>query len=302
MRNNTLSPLFLQSVIGPFALVGSVGSSIPLEIYNPNKTAMLIDQLRFSFRADTSVAIPSRYYTSLGIEVLLGSIPLTKQHVTLGALAARYIGVQQQPDNTFGPGADAGLTWHFPKPLYVPPLVQITINVKRQAAYPGETGVGGGAVPALAVSVAGRSLPDDFPIPGSINIPWVTETKCDVDVTRFVSSDADLVNSNKVPLHVTQFVGVNYSSEQADPTPNRLTVQMSLSNGTLLIRDSIPFFLAFPSDRGILPVSAALQPGAFVRLELESSVPTGAEDFDGCGFTAVAMHGYREIQTPGTFG
>ncbi len=300
MKNNTLSPLFLQSTIGPFPLVGSVGSAVPLEIYNPNKTAMLIDQLRFSFRGDTVVQIPPAYYAAIALEVLLGSIPLTKQHVTLGALAPRYFGIYAQADNAFGQQGDAGLVWHFPKPLYVPPGVQLVINGRRQKSFPTDTG--GASIPALAVSVVGRSLPDNYPIPGSIQIPWVTETKCDAAVTRFVSSDADLVNSNKDDLVVTQFVGISYNEEMDGPTPANLTVQMSLSNGTLLIREQIPFFVAFPSDRGILSVNARLQSGAFARLELESSVPSGGEAYDGCGFTAVAMHGYRSITTPGTFG
>lgn len=300
MKNNALSPLFLQSVIGPFPRVGSVGSAVPLQIKNPNKTAMLIDQLRFSFRADTIDNIPAAYYTAIAIETLLGAIPLTKQHVTLGALAPRYFGLQPQVDNLFGPQGDSGLTWHLPKPLYVPPDVQLMLNVKRQESFPGDTG--GAVIPSLAISVVGRSLPDNYPIPGSIYVPWVTETKCNTNVASFVSSDADLVNSNNVPLHVNQFVGINFSAESFSPTQADLRVQMSLSNGTLLVRDPIPFFLAFPEDRGILPINAVLQPGAFVRLELETSVPPTAEGFDRIGFTAVAMHGYREIQTPGTFG
>lgn len=299
MRNNTLSPLFLQSIIGPFPIIGSVGSSIPLEIYNPNKTAMLIDQLRFSTREATATEIGSAKII-MAIEVLLGSIPLTNKHITLGALAPRYFGETAPADNTRGPGGDAGLTWHFPKPLYVPPGVQLTVNVKRQKLYPGDVSVTN-AVP-LVVSAVGRSLPDDFPIPGKINIPWVTETQCNTSAVRFVSGDSDLVNSNDVPLHVTQFVGINFNAERGYETPADLTVQMSLSNGTLLVRDALPFFLAFPPDRGILPVSAQLQPGSFVRCELETTVPSGAEDFDGIGFTAVAMHGYRSITTPGTFG
>lgn len=301
MKNNTLSPLLLQTEIGPFPLISSVGSSIPLDIYNPNKTAMLIDQIRFAFKGANQVDLTLTTACAIAVEVLLGSIPLTNKHVTLGALAPRYFGSGAQGDNLQGPQGDTGLTWHFPRPLYVPPLVQLTINVKRQGVFPGDTGLG--SVPALIASVVGRSLPNNFPIPGSINIPWVTETQCNTAATRFVSGDNDLVNSNDVPLHVTQFVGTNNNGEQSGPTPVDMTVQMALSNGTLLVRDQIPFWLAFPSDRGILPVSACLQPGAFIRLELETaSIPSGAAALDGVGFTAVAMHGYREIQTPGTFG
>ncbi len=300
MKNDTLSPIFLQAVVGPFTLVGSVGSATPLDVKNPNKTAMLVDQIRFSFRGSDIVDISDYFMVSIAVEVLLGSIPLTNKHITLGALAPRYLGQGAQADNPFGPQGDSGLTWHFPRPLYVPPDVQMSFNVKRQPGFPGDTGLG--SIPSLVISVVGRSLPDDFQTPGEINIPWVTETQCNTADASFVSGDGDLVNSNNVPMQVTQFVGVSYNSEQVGPTPVDMTVQMSLSNGTLLVRDAIPFFLAFPSDRGILPVNARLQAGAFARLELSADPPSGAEDFAGCGFTAVAMHGYRQITTPGTFG
>ena len=322
MKNNSLSPLFLQSKIevlnaggtyGGYGSLGDGGSTKPLELYNPNKTAMLVDQFRFSF-IDPNMygqaaldGIPYNYYAALGVEVLLGAIPLTNKTVTLGALAPRYIGQQQQTDNVSGPAGDNVLVWHLPKPLYVPPLVQLTVNVKKQKAFPADTGLLDTIAPVV-VSVVGRSLPSDFPVPGSIDIPWVTETKCNTEDTSFVSADSDLVNSNGVPYHVTQFVGLSYAHATSydGPTRNALNVQMSLSNGTMLIRDHIPFFIAFPSDRGILPVSALLQPGAFVRLELEAPfefVAAGPEAVDpGCQFAAVAMHGYRSIQTPGTLG
>jgi hypothetical protein len=185
-------------------------------------------------------------------------------------------------------------------------MVQLGINLKCQQTEPAQAQtILNTSFDSLAVrvSVVGRSLPDDFPIPGEIEIPWVTETQCRTTDTRFVSRDNDLVNSNKVPLQVTQFVGISnvassvVTPDLARPSPYPLTVQMSLSNGTMLIRDQIPFFLAFPVDRRILPISARLQPGAFVRLELELPL----EDI-GVQFVAVAMHGYRKIQTPGTLG
>ena len=309
MKNNTLSPLLLQTVIngraalGWFSGEGDGGSSLPLAIYNPNKTAMLIDQLRFSFHEESILAIDFARGAALQVEVLLGAIPLTKQFVTLGALAPRYYGPLPEFTGNFandhGPNGDNALTWHLPKPLYVPPLVQVSINVKVRALFAGDPAI----YPPLAVTVVGRSLPDNFPVPGEIDIPWVTETRCNTLATSFVSSDGDLVNSNDVPLNITQFVGCNYNAEANDASPGDFRVQMGLSNGTMLLRDAIPFFLAFPSDRAVLPVSARLQPGAFVRLELESATPAGAPSgANACGVTAVAMHGYRTIQTPGTLG
>lgn len=308
MKNNTLSPILLHSVVSPEAR--GAASVIPLDIYNPNKTAMLVDQIRFSgsdFEGGETTRTP--FNVLMAVEILLGSIPITNKFVTLGALAPTYIGGEGNAPNPGGPlGSDADyvLTWHLPKPLYVPPMVQLGINLKCQQTEPGQAQTilnYSFETLAVRVSVVGRSLPDDYPIPGEIEVPWVTETQARTTDTRFVSRDNDLVNSNKVPLQVTQFVGISNAGrtavtpDTARPTPYPLTVQMSLSNGTMLIRDQIPFYLAFPSDRRLFPLSARLQPGAFVRLELEQPVePYGVQ------FVAVAMHGYRKIQTPGTLG
>lgn len=312
MKDKMLSPLLLTSRLGPFPQFGSVASATPLEIVNPNKTPMLVDQLRFTL-SDPSSGNNFRAFTSLRltqylIEVMLGSIPITKRAVTLGALAPRYIGSPQPTaELTDNPTVDGTLTWHLPTPLYVPPNVQLVINALRRPGYPGEP-VGQLTPPSLLVSVVGRSLPSNLPVPGSIEIPYVVEWRQEQPQLRSVSADHDLVNTTDVPFNVTQFVGVNVAPPvtQRDGTnPTRdehFTVQMSLSNGTMLIRDQVPFFLVFPADRGILPVSARLQPGEFVRAELNAGDPDAEQYSRGTATTAIAMHGYRKVQTPGTIG
>lgn len=320
MKNKTLSPLFLQSTLdfGAYSNTPVQRSATPLDIVNPNRSAMLIDQIRFSTAALHAERSVGSFYNedllNFTVEVLLGSIPVTKRFVTLGALCPRYL---RAPAS--GPGlpfnnqfaTDQTLVWHLPRPLYVPSNVQLSINMNRLGLF--DEGVS-----KIDVAVVGRSLPTDFPVPGSIDIPFVTEFRVENSTNnpppaaadlpyRAVSADSDLANANDVPLFVEKLVGVNYAEQEAGdsqgPTQDaNFTVQMSLSNGTLLIRDPIPFFVAFPSDRGILPISAKLQPGEFIRCELEAGDPAADQYSNGVATTAIALHGYRKVQTPGTIG
>lgn len=327
MKNNTLSPILLFATF-PANSAGlmppSFTSSVPpLEIYNPNKTAMLVDQLRF--RVSSPLATPSTGFNqdgqgydsraggAIGIEILLGSIPLTNRTVTLGALCPRYIAQSTRAlrFNGYidGPGNDPVFVWHLPKPLYVPPLVQLTIRMVRQPLYPTDTPQLDlfQIVQGLSVAVVGRSLPSDFPVPGEIDVPFVTETQNNNPaLTRFVSKDSDLVNKSNVPLDVVMFTGYNtwFGRETevvVSPNPT-FTVQMTASNGTMLIRDPVPFLAVFPSSKNILPLSARLQPGEFFRAELECVADTPAFGLYNLAFTAIAMHGSRKVQTPGTLG
>lgn len=315
MKNKTLSPLLLRAFLpaadnaGSFP-VGYTVSAPPLSIYNPNKTAMLIDQLRFrplfpdllaaTYAEQDNVGIPMPVLAGLAVEVTIGSIPITNRTVTLGALCPRYnnFTVPVFPD---GPSVDPIAVWHLPKPLYVPPLVQVTIRIVRQPVN-GFTPVDF-SLYGVDVVVAGRSLPSDFPVPAEIDVPWVAETQCNTDTQRFVSADSDLVNKNLVPLDIHQLVGFNFWSDESENSsgvsPNStFGVQVSASNGTLIIRDSTPFLACFPAAHNVLPMNARLQPGEFFRAELEVGTP----DNNNCGFTSVAMHGCRKIQTPGTLG
>lgn len=313
MRNKTLSPLYLRSRIGPFTNIGDVASVTPLDIVNPNRSAMLIDQIRFSLAQDADVdfdfVMLNNIITGLLVEILLGSIAVTKRHVTLGALCPRYLSsdpttVSDEPIVNENPEGDGCAVWHLPVPLYVPSNVQLSINMMRRACRPNDNT---SPIPEIDVAIVGRSLPSDFPVPGEIDVPFVSEfrTENDTDL-RVVSADSDLANTENVPLYIKQLVAVNNAEpdEESDgPTRDaNFTVQMSLSNGTLLIRDPVPFFVVFPADRGILPLNAKLQPGEFIRCELEAGNPDADQYSRGVATTAVAMHGYRKVQTPGTIG
>jgi hypothetical protein len=298
-RPDFLSPLHQYAPLDPFPAAGSEQSPDPLLLLNPNKTAMLVDQFRFAGNRPNSV-LANWDWLYLSVDLRLGSIPLTNGLVPVPAIVPRYFGF---------PGAgsisDTVLTWHLPRPLYVPPGVQLYARFTRQDVF--ATGNRATSITNTGFSVVGRSMPSDYPIPAKIWTPWVTATQCKQqpnqdDITRFVSTDQELANPNTELLHVTSLNGFNCGRLQgglSHPTLSPLTAQMTLSSGKMLMRDPTDFFGLFPTDRGSLNLDAVLQSKEFVRAELELSPPSGAPSEESTiAYTTIGMIGYREVQTP----
>ncbi len=305
-RPDFLSPLCLFAALDAFPAAGAESSPKAEHLLNPNKTAMLVDQFRFA-GASPNVGTPlvstlgDWDFAYLGVDLRLGSIPLTNGIIPISALCPRYFGF---PDLD-GTQAlqDTVLTWHLPRPLYVPPNVQLYARFVRQNIFPGTNRVT--SIENIGFSANGRSMPADYPVPSKIWVPWATATQCKTAVTRFVSGDQELANPNTELLHVTSFVGFNTMGPDVGldptfPTLAPLTAQMTLSSGKMLMRDPVDFFGLFPADRGVLEVDAVLQSKEFVRAELELEVlsPQAAPELRQIAYTTIGMIGYREVQTP----
>lgn len=312
MNGKFWSPIHLSDAVGPLDNIGDDFTVNPVKLLNPNRGPMLIDQFRFS----TTQVVASGAFSlmnaavQLAAEIKLGAIPLMAKPVTLGAFAPRYVGGTEAGAfdtllTSTSPSKDTILVWHLAKPLFVPKNVQVSIRLVRQRMYAqGTQTEPPGAFTSVRASIVGRSLPEDAPTPDSIWVPWVSETKAQVASSNFTSKDSELINDHATPLHVRALCGVNASSELVDayPLPNRadLRVQMTASNGTMIVRDPTPFPLLFPTSRGLLEVDAMLQPGEFFRARLEiPSVPTGAGAYSSqVQFTAIGMTGYRQVRAP----
>lgn len=313
-RPDFLSPLHLYAPVDAFAAAGDEQSPNPQLLLNPNKSAMLIDQFRFSgapFNVLQGKDLSSWDFMYLGIELRLGSIPITNGIVPISAIVPRYFSL-----GFLNPAVlDAVMTWHLPRPLYVPPGVQLYARFVRQDALLDNVNYANRSSPIenIGFSAVGRSMPTDYPVPKKIWVPWATATQCRVNaqtnvggVLRFVSTDQELANPNTELLHVTAFNGFQCTStlDQGEgivgaPTHSPLTVQMTLSSDKMLMRDPTDFFAMFPADRGVFEVDAVLQSKEFVRAELELTPPAGAALADlSIGYATIGMIGYREVQTP----
>lgn len=312
MNGKFWSPLYLGDEVGPLNNIGDDLTVNPRSLLNPNRGPMLIDQFRFSSDSVIGQADfpnPVLPYV-IAAEIKLGAVPLMSSPVTLGAFVPRYVGLYGTINyddllSAINPRADSILVWHLAKPLFVPQDVQVSVRLVRQRLYAiGTQANPTDTLPKVRVSIVGRSLPQDTPTPDQIWVPWVSETKAQVASSQFVSKDSELINNHDTPLHIKNFCAVNANTELVDsiPLPNRASmfVQMTASNGTMIVRDPTPFSLLFPQDRNLLELDAMLQPGEFFRARLEiPSVPTGAPtNALQVQFTAIGMTGYRQVRTP----
>lgn len=303
-RPDFLSPLHLHAPLDAFPASGSEQSPNPEQLLNPNKSAMLIDQFRFAGNRPTGLLLANWDFLYLGVDLRLGSIPLTNGIIPIASIVPRYFGFALA-----GGISDTVLTWHLPRPLYVPPGVQLYARFVRQDVF--AAGNRDTSIDNVGFSAVGRSMPSDYPVPKKIWVPWATATQCKspiggADIQRFVSTDQELANPNTELLHVTQLNGFNCSRPfdgifggASQPTRSPLTAQMTLSSGKMLMRDPTDFFGLFPTDRGSLNLEAVLQSKEFVRAELELTPPNAADDDQfSIAYTTIGMIGYREVQTP----
>jgi len=298
MRPDFLSPIFLGGSLGTFAAEGAFAALSNTLTKNPNKTPMLIDEIRFSQAlgaADANYTGAKWPFAYLQADISLGGIPLTKGYVPLSVFGPNYINGAQAGFGGATPAQELVLTWHLPKPLYVPPGVGILANFVRKTPYPvGGDPANGITSPNMGMWVVGRSMPEGMPTPKKIWVPWVTSTQVRTQTTRFVSRDSEMSNPHDEPLTVTQFIGWNCARTGTGMIPCPFTVQATWSNNKMFIRDPTPFGMMFPSDRGYFNTRATLMRGQFARFELECT-PLNSETLEGA---TVGMVGYREINTP----
>jgi len=322
MSNKFWSPMILSAKVGPLTNIGDDLSIDPLQLLNPNRGSMLIDQFRFTFDYIPAAPSPMGAFTEaqnmIAAEIRVGSIPLMPKPVTVAVLAPPYVGaltpsVVNFQANPFGGNYDwhdTVLVWHLHKPLYVPRDVSLSARFVLQRLFSqGSPFTEPSASIQVRFTVAGRSLSEDDQVPTEIIMPWVTETRARVSSPTFVSGDSDLINSHDVPLNVKQFVGSNYIRpvtgvwSGTETTTYDIYVQMTGSNGTAIVREPTPFYLLFPGSRNTLNVDAVLQPGQFVRTALNAPTVPGAPGapstlLETVESTAIGMHGYRKVPMP----
>lgn len=315
-----LSPIVVSSNISQVAANTSLQID-PTQLLNPNRTAMLVDQFRFT--CDNMDAVDTAAYYAIArqmfVSIKLGNIALTNGFVPLGLLCPNYDATAVATNAASISGMvpfDNPLVWHLPKPLYVPSNVVMYVDTLRM-------------VPALdtfttafgfRVAVAGRSLPANYPIPANIYVPWSTSsyvnglqgtaTSTLAGVTTFVTPDNALGNPNDSALMVTRLLGfhspisgLTSTAGDIEAGTNGLTVRMTISNGKLLVREPTPFFHLFPQSRRNLDLRAYLRGsnevpgGEFVRARLDFT-QTSSIFFRNFQFTGLGLVGYRSVPCP----
>lgn len=312
-----LSPITVST---PVTLTGPNASvqADPTQLLNPNSTAMLIDQFQFpiSVVGTSRIAI---FAQQIYVNIQVGAVQLTNGFVPLVALCPNYDGVLGRAPINGGQGGELNpdptnpLTWHLPKPVYVPPNVLTFVNFMRVVNAVDTNG--SSAAIYVRTAVKGRSLPSNYPIPGEIYMPWAcatvvntTQTTTLGDTQTWVSNDNELGNPNNSPMMITRFVGYRnpLTSQNSNGNdiegPGTTTLRMTVSSGKLLVREPTPFFHLFPGDRrffdirGILRGGNEVPGGEFVKARIDFTPPDDV--FDDFNLTMVGMQGYRVVQTP----
>lgn len=307
------SPLNLSAeVVAPQATfaVGALASPQAVALRNPNRAAMLVDQFKFLFDPWAMLPLVNPVRTAqFQAQIMLGGIPLTNNFVPVVALCPTYNATAGSGGDQFS--AKASLTWHLPRPLYVPPDVAVSAqftHIPLAAQFPGSSFTG-----PMRFAVTGRSLPRDFPVPEEIYVPWATHTRCDDNsISTFTSKDKDLSNPFAQPLRVTRFIGhapAIYVQTAARGTINEifsaqfnpLTVRMTFSTNKILVQTDTPFYNLFTPSRRTMDVDGILPAAGFVRAVVHApdgfataALLTNQQLLD----LSIGMIGYRVLKTP----
>lgn len=207
--SNSLSPLFIYAPVGTM-VTGDVVTVNPTTIINPNRTPMLIDEFRFTADATgnggSHVALEP-----ISAKIELGNIPLTNNYVPLHTMATSYNGTSTS-------ASYHQMVWHLPKPLYVPPNVQLSVsfscNKKNQVAN---------SVESFNFAIAGRSVAEGTPIPRTIFMPWAAGgrqdmTEGDGGPDRWVTPDNMLGNPFEHKMTITRLLGY-FTNDDPRTTP-----------------------------------------------------------------------------------
>lgn len=299
MQTEFLSPLNLA--VEPFTIGtdGAVATPNPAQLINPNRTAMLIDEFKFSVGIETgTLGGDAHEFPTVQAMLTFGATPLTNKFIPLPAFCPLYWGYPKAALEATG---DATLTWHLARPLYVPPDVQVGVSFLRKNPFiPGWEGEFN-PEQKWGFSINGRSMPAGMAVPEKIFVPWACATTIYSTTLPYISNDADLSNPFDTPLNVDYFTGYNTTEDtnSTGPNPLGLTAQLTLSSGKVVARDPIPFNLLFPPDRPILRSRALLQPKEFISVLVDIPEPDVGDNYpENAIFTTIGMTGWRELKTP----
>lgn len=292
--NQMLSPLLLSQVSSVLTSSNSRATIQPFRLMNPNRSAMLIDQFRFLVETASTALFTDLIARQITTEILYGSLPLTNGFVPINC--PLYF--------TVGDRLRFAVTWHLPRPLYVPPNVQITINLARNDILADADSLSN-IDATVRATIVGRSMPSNWPIPPKVFAPWHTAAVFTTPTTattrtRFTTQNNQLANPFNEDMRITRVLGYfRENLENFCATYNRLTVQMTFSNNRMLVRDPVPMDHLFPLGTHFFDVDATLKPKEYIRAIVDwiPSAPGGDYQESIVPLT-LGFVGYHEVQTP----
>src|ERR1700682_435950 len=272
---------------------------------NPTRQAMFVDEIRFSIPsgipAQGSGATVAMAFT--GCRLTMGRLAITNGFVPLV-----FFGKSLTPTDVSNGGialtasTQSGfcVTWKLPKPLYVPPgeFISPRFQFVPQVAPVGSAGFPDVTPFQIEMSIVGRSLPVDCPVPRTIDMPWISfwqskALNCTVSasvtvLTRDQSRETDLVNPFNSPLYLQRLVGrlpaIGTAGGAGAFEANDagfcfigsefVTLRMVNSYGGVMVKDFTPFYDLFHLFDKAWTINTKMPPKTFLTTFLECNTTT----------------------------
>src|SRR5258706_8657347 len=278
-----LSPILLQ---GTVTVSPGQKAEVPFAaVQNPFKTAMLVDEIRFSANATGS----NTTNLVLQAEMFVGRVPLTNGPIPLRSFGRTLNWYDACFQNSIPS------TWKLPQPMYIHAVERLIIKIYYLPGF---------LVPDRTVTtiVVGRSLPANQPPPKVVHFPWVahfmTPFAENVDQVD-TSTEANLMNPFREVLHVQRFIGrydnlANSAStrEVSGLTEKETNVRASDSFGNILVRDPTPFAHLFQAPTRTWTINSQLAPNGFYLFTVDRTWDAGAFS----GTVAISMVGHHDVE------
>lgn len=289
---------------------GQIRQAQSVNLQNPFRAPMLIDEIRYRVAASNSPSGVSDGYWGLRVRHTLGRTPLMSDFIPIGALC-RVLGSEGanlSPVSDEVAVSDGWFTWKLPKPLYVPGTEYLNTEVFNSNVPGSVYGSVGSNSFTLEVAYSGKTVEFDAK-PKVIAVPWAALYEAPaVPVTpgEFFSnksSEANLRNPFNELLHVQRFIGRAANSRlfnafqefDASTMTERTTVRAADSFGRVFVRDQTPFFHLFTFPSRTWTVNTKLQPKGFFIFEIQRDytdlVSTNAVE----NSEVISMIGHREV-------
>lgn len=251
------APVVLSAQVNAVKLGQRTAVADVTSLENPRKTAILVEEIRFTLKSDTVRELG--YF--IRVKLRIGRQQLMNDWVPLALLGTPIDRFQSAPINsTAGSNVDYLYTWRPPKPILVPE--NATLHV--QFFYDNQFALGGGALPAsidCGVSMIGRDLGKGFRPPAIADLPWVANWLGSAVATGSDTVDqsqaSHLVNPFPSPLVMYSMLGgifvatadvdteLHLSTSYQNDQSAQAKVQIVDHKDRIIIRDQTPFGDAF---------------------------------------------------------
>jgi hypothetical protein len=266
----------------PITAQSSGNAAAPGSLINPAGGPVLVDELRFcaiqTLRMNTRATIQIGRYTvadDVPLSVLCKPIDRGTDGATIASWANLMVNTATTAKRYRMVPQD--YVWRLARPIILPKGARVSISLRNKALLTPPYAY----VPSGFVSVVGRTLPDDAPIPDAVDVPyaahWTISGSMSEGLTS-ASTAADLRNRFDTALRVHRFTadlafvdtGSQFTEETFDDYGWSLGAKIRIygQNGVLGVRDFTPLGALFNYARRSWTVNSVLAARGYYIAEI----------------------------------